>query len=143
MYSNVGRIFVWELLKWINPKLAENLKGELITEENMKIVLDEFAKKINKEFINEEDTVTSITKINENICGNNYKVCLTEPCKDNEIIIYGELQNFNPSENVVFYVEDKGLYIIPYVNIKWMLPNGLSNQRKDKIKSYYKIMKGE
>jgi len=76
-----------------------------------------------------------ITKINENICGNNYKLCYTEPDKNDRIenYIYGEIQNFDPSGNVVFYVEDKGLYIIPYVNIKWMLPNGLSNQMKDKL----------
>jgi len=75
---------------------------------------------------------------NESIVGNNYKVCFNNPSKeDMERIIYGKIQDFNPSSNVVVYVErlgaTQGLYIIPYNCIKWMMPNGLSEQFKNEI----------
>lgn len=77
-----------------------------------------------------------IHEINSAISGNNYVICFIEPYKKCEKIIYGEIQNFNPSGNVVFY--DKkyfNLYIIPYSSIKWMLPNGLSMQYSELIQN--------
>jgi len=79
-----------------------------------------------------------IKEISQTIVGNNYKVCFRNPSKDNMTkIIFGKIQDFNPSGNVVVYVEGlgatQGLYIIPYIWVKWMLPNGLSEQFKDKI----------
>jgi len=74
-----------------------------------------------------------ISNINEAIFNNNYTVCFIDPYKDMEQIIYGKIQNFNPSGNVVIFVENKfSLYIIPYSSIEWMIPNGLSRQYKEK-----------
>lgn len=82
----------------------------------------------------------NILKINESIYNNNYKVCFIEPYKSDETIIYGKIQNFNPSNNIVVFVEEKSnLYIIPYTSIKWMIPNGLSRQYKEKISLNDKI----
>lgn len=76
-----------------------------------------------------------VANINEVIYNNSYKICFIEPYKEDiECVIYGKIQNFNPTGNVVIFVEDKfTLYIIPYTSIKWMIPNGLSRQYKEII----------
>lgn len=74
--------------------------------------------------------------INELMRGNRYKICFESPYNQNEKIVYGIIINFNPSAQIVFYEEDKmNVYIIPYRNIKWVIPNGLSKQLKEKIKN--------
>lgn len=71
-------------------------------------------------------------EIQKMVCGNNYKVCYKNEKHGEETWVYGEVVNYSNS-GVYILCKDKFLQI-PHKAIVWMLPNGLTNQKKEEIK---------
>lgn len=63
-----------------------------------------------------------LNNLNQMTCGKNYKVHFEDPDREICRTIYGEMQNFNPSKEVVIYVKNKGIFVFPYSSIISMIP---------------------
>lgn len=72
-----------------------------------------------------------IQDINNVVCGNNYKICYKDEQFKEEVWVDGEVVNYGNSGMIILN-EDK-LIQIPHKAIVWMLPNGLTRQKKEKI----------
>ena len=72
-----------------------------------------------------------IQDINEVVCGNNYKICYKDEKFNQEIWVYGEVVNYGNSGVII--LDEEKLIQIPHRAIVWMLPNGLTRQKKEKM----------
>lgn len=63
---------------------------------------------------------------------NSLKICYKDEKFNQETWVYGEVVNYNNS-GVFLMCEDK-FVVIPHKAIVWMLPNGLTTQKKEKMK---------
>ena len=73
-----------------------------------------------------------IQSINEMVRGNNYRICFKDDRSNEEVWVYGEVVNYSNS-GVYILCEDRFLQI-PHKAVVWMLPNGLTRQKKEKMK---------
>lgn len=76
--------------------------------------------------------ITEQEKIFEAIQGNDYRICFDEEGKG-ERWIFGNVNVFNGTRLIVWCGEDKGLFVIPFGSIRWMIPDGLSRHKKEKM----------
>lgn len=76
--------------------------------------------------------MTEQEKMFEAIQGNNYKICFEEEGKG-ERWIFGTVDMFCGTRLIVWCGEDNGFYTIPFNSVRWMIPNGLSRQKKEKL----------
>ena len=72
-----------------------------------------------------------IQDINEVVCGNNYKICYKDEKFNQETWVYGEVVNYGNSGVII--LDEEKLMQIPHKAIVWMLPNGLTRQKKEKM----------